>query len=269
MSTVCQIRRFIADLPPQTIFVTRELLTFGGRRSVDWATSRLVASEAILRLARGVFVRNDKAMEIPPLHKIAEAKARAFGKLIIPTLADLAAARGFEKPKKADRRKKEISDYEGVAQFSVVGCKGNFMTEHGRVTFKSIAPRKFFLHQEKVGKSILAMWHVSEDLRSSFDAIQQLERFSRQEKKRVKELSAWVPSWLHFYLRPDPPRADIRAPWSIFPLMNERPEKGEPMPFVQESSAQYYSSASRRRTPIILHHSTLLTGRGPLVVCSA
>lgn len=240
MSTSCQIRRFIAELPPQTVFVTRELLTFGSRRRVDWVTYRLVANELIIRLARGVFVRNDKGMEIPPINKIVEAKARAFGKLIIPTLANLAAVRGLEKPKKADRRKKEISDYEGVAQFSVIGCKGNFMTEHGRVTFKSIAPRKFFLHQEKVGKSLLAMWHISEEAKSCFIDIQKLEGFSRQEKKRVKELSAWVPSWLQYYLRPETPRADIRAPWSIFPMMNERPEDGEELPFVQESSAPYY-----------------------------
>lgn len=239
MSTACQIRRFIADLPPQTIFVTRELLTFGSRRRVDWVTSHLVANEIIIRLARGVFVRNDKGMEIPPVNEIVEAKARAFGKLIIPTLADLAAARGLEKPKKADKRKKEIPDYEGVAQFSVIGCKGNFMTEHGRVTFRTVAPRKFFLHQEKVGKTLLAMWHISEDAKSCFVDIQKLEGFSRQEKKRVKELSAWVPSWLQYYLRPEFPRADIQAPWSIFPMMNERPEEGDPRPFVQESSVHY------------------------------
>ncbi len=253
MSTVFHVRRFIADLPPQTIFVTRELLTFGDRKSIDWLTCILVRRETILRLARGVFVRNDVGMELPSLLQIAEAKARAFGKLIIPTLENLAKKRDLKKPSKVDRRVKEIPDYAGVAQFSVIGCKGNFHTEHGRVTFKSIAPRKFFLHQEKVGKTILAMWHATERAEYCSVRLQNYEQFNREEKKRVKELSAWAPSWLHFYLYPREARADIHAPWSIFPMLNKRPTEENPSPFVQESGAFYTLKRNARKGRHRLH----------------
>jgi len=246
MTTVIYVRRFIAELPPQRVFITRELLTFGSRKSIDWLLCIMVKKEMILRLARGVFVRNDVGMKMPALREIAEAKARAFGKLIIPTLKDLAKKRRLSQHPKVDRRKKDVPDPEGVAQFSVIGSKGNFQTRYGRVTFKSIAPRKFFLHQEKVGKTILAMWHASEDATFCPIQLQSRERFNRQERRRVRELSVWTPAWLHRLLRPEPPQFGLRPPWSIFPMQDDSPSEDNPPLFVQEASTIYVSKQKAR-----------------------
>lgn len=239
MSTYCHVRRFINKLPPGRIFVTRELLTYGTRKSIDWLTWSMVAEEELVRLARGVFIKYEEGMKMPTMQEIAEAKARAFGKLIIPTMESLAKKHGLSKPKTVDRRKKEFADDEGGAQFAVVGCKGDFKTIHGKVKFKSLAPRKFFLHQEKVGKTILAMWHASKIATYSKKNFQEKQKLSRAEKKRMMEFSAWAPSWLHYYLHPVPPRGDIHAPWSLFPLMNKPPEGKPVTPVVREAASKY------------------------------
>lgn len=252
MSTPRLIRRYIHQLPPQSIFVTRDLLAYGDRKSVDWITCFLVAKKYIVRLARGVFIRNDVGLKIPSIEEIVEAKARAFGKRIIPTLNALAVERGLKKPVKIDRRRKAKPDDEGVAQFSVIGCKGNFWTFHGHVTLKSIAPRKFFLHQEKVGRTILAMWHVTDDAQFCQKQLERREKFSRQDKKRIKEFAAWAPAWLQKYLYSEPPRSDISAPWSIFPLKNRRPEATKTTgPKVKESSIPYIVSEANPNSKII------------------
>lgn len=267
MSTYCHVRRFINKLPPRRIFVTRELLTYGTRKSIDWLTWSMVAEEELVRLARGVFVKYEEGMKMPSMQEIAEAKARAFGKLIIPTMKSLAKKHGLKKPKTVDRRKREIADNEEVAQFSVVGCKGDFKTIHGKVKFNSLAPRKFFLYQEKVGKTILAMWHASKIATYSKKNFQDKQKFNRLEKKRMMEFSAWAPSWLHYYLHPVPPRADIHAPWSLFPLMY-KPPVGKPVtPVVRETGSKYEVVTVAQRNKILTIHNADSTVCGGISVC--
>lgn len=216
MSTFSYVRRFINQLPPRRIFVTRELLTYGSRKNIDWITSFLVATDEIVRLARGVFVKFEIGMVLPSIQEIAEAKARAFGKKIIPTMANHAEKYGLSQPYKFDARRKQIPDEDGVAQYSVVGCKSDFNTIHGRVKFKNIAPRKFFLNEEKVGKLLLALWHATDRAVFCYEGFQQKYYLNRIEKLRLRRLSAWAPAWLQYYLFPNPPRADIHAPSSIW-----------------------------------------------------
>lgn len=245
MSTIRLVRRYIFALPPAQVFVTRELLAYGERADIDWLMSYMVAKKMILRLARGVFVRNDEGLTLPSLEKIVEAKARAFGKLLIPSAEKLTDERGLEKPHKPDGRMRPNAASPAIAEFSTIGCKGNFWTHYGRVEFKSIAPRKFFIAQEKVGKCILAMWHAGDDALYCPDALQRREKFTRIDKKRVKELAAWSPTWLQFYLHADPPDASIHAPWSLLPPLNKYPEPTSDDPKVKESSTIYTSEKRR------------------------
>ncbi|MBC7999901.1 MAG: hypothetical protein IAF58_18240 [Leptolyngbya sp.] len=226
----------------------------------------MVAEEELVRLARGVFIKYEEGMKMPTMQEIAEAKARAFGKLIIPTMRSLAKKHGLIKPKTVDRRRKECADDEGAAQFSVVGCKGDFKTIHGKVKFRSLAPRKFFLYQEKVGKTILAMWHASKIATYSKNNLQEKQKFSRSEKKKMMEFSAWAPSWLHYYLHPVPPRADIHAPWSLFPLIY-KPPVGKPVtPVVREVGSKYEAKTAVKRNKICTIDDADCTSRGGVLV---
>lgn len=78
--SVYDVRRQIRRIPSDIIFTTRQLLNYSTRAIVDKTLSNLVKSGHIVRLARGVFIRDGS--NIPSLYQIAYAKARAFGKEI-------------------------------------------------------------------------------------------------------------------------------------------------------------------------------------------
>ncbi len=90
MDTRILIGKFVGELPRGRIFVTRELLTFGVRSTVDCVTSSMVSRGIIERLANGVFRRNDIGLKRPSLEEIVAAKARAFGKKANPLGVQLA-----------------------------------------------------------------------------------------------------------------------------------------------------------------------------------
>src|SRR5208283_3773662 len=116
--------------------------------AVDAALHRMVKSEFIIRLARGVFVRDDS--QSPSLTEIAQAKAKAFKATIVNYSETLV------KPlrKWAGGRKES----EGEATFAKIGYSSSFWTVRGRVYVKGICTRKMHLTQSKVGSLVLSLW---------------------------------------------------------------------------------------------------------------
>ena len=100
------ILSFINRLPSGQIFTTRDLLHTAWRAAVDKALSRLVAKEYIIRLSRGVFIRNDYKVIMPSIEKIAHVKAESFGKHILSHGADAAQQLGL-----TDTGNKELTFY--------------------------------------------------------------------------------------------------------------------------------------------------------------
>jgi len=58
MVTSSYVRRYINRLAPNTLFSTSQLLSCGKRAAVDQALSRLVKRGDIIRLTRGLFLRD-------------------------------------------------------------------------------------------------------------------------------------------------------------------------------------------------------------------
>ncbi len=75
MYTATFIRRHIFQLPAGQLFATRHLLAYGSRAAVDQALYRLVRSGVIVRLARGVFVRQEAGAGLPSALQVAAVKA--------------------------------------------------------------------------------------------------------------------------------------------------------------------------------------------------
>lgn len=80
MQVSIQIRAYISGLAEGKLFTTRELLNYGSRAAVDQALHRLVAKGQIVRMARGVFVKESEGRFRPAVSEVALAKARSFGK---------------------------------------------------------------------------------------------------------------------------------------------------------------------------------------------
>ncbi len=214
-------RKYVNELPRGQIFVTRELLAYGNRDSIDKCTQAMVGSAMIRRLARGVFVRNDLGLPDPPIEKIAEAKARAFGKHIIPSGVAQALKLELEKPVKLRKKGKKMvapkPPFPGTT-FAVLGTTSEFLTIHGYVKLQHIAARKYFVAQHKVGELLAGIWHASEDAYPKFQTLLRNANFQTEEHRRFKELANWVPEWIHQHFRAEHAGANIHAPWQLYPF---------------------------------------------------
>jgi hypothetical protein len=214
-------RRYVNELPRGKIFVTRELLAYGNRDTIDKCTQAMVGSAMIERLARGVFRRNDVGLPEATIEKIAEAKARGFGKYMIPSGVAQAAALGLEKPIKPRKKKTKLPKKilpTATATFAVLGTTSVFWTVHGYVKLKHIAARKYFVAQHKVGEVLAGIWHASEDAYIDFQSILRKANFETEENRRFRELANWVPEWVHEHFRAHHAGANIHAPWRLYPF---------------------------------------------------
>lgn len=220
MDTKVLVGRFVGELPKGQLFVTRELLSFGLRRAVDLCLWNMVQRGLILRLANGVFVRNDIGMKLPPLEEIINAKARGHVKRAIPLGVQLSTEYKL-KPKPRRRVKNQKQFGKGapiVASFAVLGDTSSFNTIYGRVEFRSTPARKYFLSQGKRTRILAAWWasEVGDDFESLIDI--HIGSLGKVEKKRFKELGAWSPSWISDLLLDHPPRFATRVPKTIYPF---------------------------------------------------
>jgi hypothetical protein len=239
-------RKYVNELPKGQMFVTRELLTYGNRDSVDKCTQAMVGSAMVRRLARGVFMRNDIGLKDPPIEMIAAAKARGFAKHIIPGGIAQAAGLGLEKPiklrKKGKRMVRPKPPYPGVT-FGVLGTTSEFWTVHGYVKLQHVSARKYFVAQHKVGEVLAGIWHASKDAYVDYLSILKKANFKTDEHRRFRELAAWVPEWIHEHLRDYFPGANIHVPWRLYPFTQPAfPEslvKVKGLPKVKEVSRVY------------------------------
>ena len=175
------IYRHIRKLPSTQIFTTREVLIYGARAAIDIALHRMVKAGFIVRLARGVFVRDNSSP--PPLEQIVLAKAKAF-------------RRKFAEHPESILRELGISAAKNDLLFATDGDSSSFDTIHGRVFLKRICPRKISMLETLVGRIVYAIWHLG---RGQFDNSQlQLAShdLKRSEREQLWLLSSVMPNWL-------------------------------------------------------------------------
>jgi hypothetical protein len=120
---------FISKLAARVIFCSKDLLQFASRSQLDNVTCKLVKAKIIVRLADGVFCRNDKSDPVlPTLWAIKEAKARVFKRrLAQPEEAVLEKAR-------ANGKVKPNTVY-------TTSSNSSMRTIYGRVHYRKTSPR--------------------------------------------------------------------------------------------------------------------------------
>jgi hypothetical protein len=123
-----KIRDFIFSLPEGELFTTRDLMKYGSRCSVDQNLSRLAQLGVIVRITRGVFMRDTADSKRPSVRAVAYAKAHAFCKDII----DVPAAYPIEPQ----------SENEKI--FLCASSGGSFKYGDITIVFKRISARKFY-----------------------------------------------------------------------------------------------------------------------------
>jgi len=178
------IYRHITRLPPSTIFTTRELLLYGKRSAVDQALYRMVKAKVLIRLARGVFVRDDSSNPSPL--EIAAVKAAAYGKKLFTFGQTLLNEFGLSS-----------ANDQTKATFAVNSHSSSFWTIQGRVYLRGIGPRKVALSETEVGQIVYALWHLGASQCSQQEVTTITRNLKRTEREQFRLAASLMPAWLN------------------------------------------------------------------------
>ncbi|HEY9787491.1 MAG TPA: DUF6088 family protein [Candidatus Obscuribacterales bacterium] len=192
MWTSSKIKKHIAQLEKGQIFTTRDLLEYGLRNTVDQTLSRLARSGLIIRLARGVFTRNDFQKTLPTAFEVARAKASAFKKVIVQCGQNAWAALGLPE---TERRGADSSG-SASATYAISGNSSRFWYGDLLIEFIGIAQRKLVLGDSKPGLALRVLWELKKDgcTQKMFDLV--TSKLTPKEMKQLRKVAAVMPHWL-------------------------------------------------------------------------
>jgi hypothetical protein len=187
------IRRFIHFWPDGKIFTTRDCLLLGMRGAVDRALSRCVNSGLIIRLARGVFVKDSTFKRKYSNYDIAKAKAEAFGRRI------LLRPKPLVDPYSNEARKKEEETL-----FFIDGRSSQFRVGDCVVQLKQTAKRKMQLSETRAGQAARFLWHLGKQSVNLVTYANAIALFNRIDGEEFRRNIRWMPAWLsdHIKFRP-------------------------------------------------------------------
>jgi len=140
MSTADLIRKHIADLSPEALFTTRDLLCYGTRSGVDNAVSSMVKSGEIIRVARGVFASPARKKPVT-VFEVATVKAQSFGRKIFTHAANIAAKLGL------------LSESGSEYYFATDGRTSSFRFGSTVIHFKGTSLKRMVLGDSPVGQT--------------------------------------------------------------------------------------------------------------------
>jgi len=192
MSTTARIRDFIKKLDRDTIFTTRDLLTFGTRSSVDNAVYNLVNREEMVRIIPGVFSLPGSKRKLS-LKELAIIKAKSFGHRIIKHASEIASDLGLASSRVPDNE----------VWFATSGSKSAFKFGSIKIRFKPTCARKMRLGDTRAGQVIRALnyigWRKVTDKTVALATVD----LSGRTRRRLQSLASMMPAWLsEFFLNP-------------------------------------------------------------------
>ncbi len=179
------IRNYIVKLRSGELFTTRDVLKMGSRGAVDQCLYRMVNAGSIVRLARGVFVRQDFTNQEYSIEEIARVKADAFGKQLLEHGNDIAVKLGLKR------------DQNEIPTFYTNGSTSYFHIGDTKIKMHRIASRKGICTGDNtVGNAIRALWHIGKKLVTPEQIDLGMYRFNRNQSTWVNECIRWMPEWL-------------------------------------------------------------------------
>ncbi len=212
MMISAKVRKYIANLPEEQPFATRELLGFGPRGAIDKLLSRLVEASLLYRVARGIFIKFNADADgrpfLPTLAQIVKTKAQAFAKQIFTHGKD--AAHAFQM---LVSESGELAEPNAAPTFVASGSSTSFLCESSdfglaRVHFRSSSPLSKKFLDDKSGLFFRAMRNIQLSAMSKPPHEENFCRthmlFNKKERAAAKEASKWMPTWLSrmFWMKP-------------------------------------------------------------------
>ena len=177
------IRRHINNLPDDKAFSIRDFLIYGPRYTVDQVFHRLVVEGRIIRLARGVYIK-DTAHRMPSLAEIIAVKVASFGRKIV--------VHGS----KAASKLTEKGQNEQTIVFATNGATSSFRVGNYIVRLIRSSTRKLQSGDSPTGLAIRALWHLGKRVCNVEAAGKMVWGFQQNDRKELRLSAALMPQWL-------------------------------------------------------------------------
>ncbi len=203
MYTAVLIRRHINKLKDNKPFSIRDFLNYGSRNAVDQIFYRLVKSGQIIRVARGIFIKDTSPM--PSILEVALTKATAFCKSLVT-------------PGSQATQQLRLSTNMCTQPEAIYACNGSsssFRFGNIRIRFISVSQRKISLGDELAGLAIRALWYLGKSHCSAQLICDSLLSFNREDRRKLRQQIRIMPGWLanHFLepVKKQKPKYDFQA----------------------------------------------------------
>jgi hypothetical protein len=177
------IRRHINNLPDDKPFSIRDFLIYGPRHTVDQVFHRLVAQGRIIRLARGVYIK-EAARRMPSLSEIIEVKVASFNRKIV-----------IHGSKAAAKLTKEGENQKPIV-FATNGATSSFRVGNNIIRLIRASARKIQSGDSPTGLAIRALWHLGKKVCNVEAAGQIVWGFQQNDRKELRRAATLMPQWL-------------------------------------------------------------------------
>jgi hypothetical protein len=203
------VKRHVFRLPKDQPFTTRDCLIYGVRSAVDQALYRLVKTGIIRRLARGIFVRDQK--KYFTVLEIANIKAEAFGHKIM--------RHDFVIPSEVNNLATPIIE----PKLFINSRSSQFCVDGKVIKLRGTADRKMKLDGGKAGQALKALWKMGRD-NVNLDAITRATSgFTRTDRQEIIHYMKWLPAWLGgYFIKRDKWPFPLRNPSSPWPTIEPK-----------------------------------------------
>ena len=180
MSAPSYIRRHINNLVGNEPFSIRDFLIYGDRNTVDQVFHRLLVEGRIVRVARGIYIKDTSP--VPSLMEIIAVKSKAFGR----TVAVHGSQAGRYLTGKAQEK----------LVFATNGATTSFRVGNRVVRLVKTSLRKMQLADTPVGLVIRALWYLGSRACDVKAASLLLEQLSGRDKRLLRLSAAGMPQWM-------------------------------------------------------------------------
>lgn len=186
MWTAARIKNHIAKIEDDKLFSTRDFLSYGPRPAVDQALWRLVNAGIIIRVARGLFIK--QGATIPTVFAVAKAKAEAFGRRIVTSGLQAARDLGLINDTQNEHRQETA--------YATTGRTSSF--RFGKIVIKLIgtSPRKMGPKDDPVNAVLRALWHYGKAACNPVTISQATNRLNRTQRQELRAAESLMPYWL-------------------------------------------------------------------------
>ena len=199
MSAPSYIRRHINNLKGDKPFSIRDFLIYGDRNTVDQVFHRLLVEGRIVRVARGVYIKDTSAP--PSLAEIIEVKVKAFGRSIV--------AHGSQAARKLSGKGQD------KLVFATNGATTSFRVGNRIVHLVRTSARKMQLGDSPVGLVVRALWYLGKRGCHPETAALLAECLGRDQRTKLRLSAAVMPQWMRQcfarFARMDCLRRDLEA----------------------------------------------------------